>query len=90
MLQQCLPLAVLKRHTADQLELSFARQVAKVLTACGIETGRFSFINYDGSGSVATVLTACGIETYNSRKAYRLGAVATVLTACGIETPQLR
>ena len=37
--------------------------VATVLTACGIETIKSSFIVSTVFSSVATVLTACGIET---------------------------
>ena len=61
MLQQCLPLAVLKlagscpRHKPEY-------DVATVLTACGIET--VSIFNSEiFVYFVATVLTACGIET---------------------------
>ena len=61
MLQQYLPLAVLKLNLSLA---SFIRRVkvATVLTACGIETviesGRMI-----PRLTVATVLTACGIET---------------------------
>ena len=62
MLQQCLPLAVLKQpifFISKQLNLML---VATVLTACGIETTRIGSPVYC-SNTVATVLTACGIET---------------------------
>ena len=61
MLQQCLPLAVLKRDTCS-MQRYHGRKVATVLTACGIET----VLDFDDEGfapGVATVLTACGIET---------------------------
>ena len=63
MLQQCLPLAVLK-----QLYMVYHRCyvfiVATVLTACGIETSHLEILPWRyGMISVATVLTACGIET---------------------------
>ena len=38
-------------------------KVATVLTACGIETSRYSSNQFWFRYSVATVLTACGIET---------------------------
>ena len=60
LLQQYLPLAVLKPHN-DIEHFVFESLVATVLTACGIETYYFSD---DGRHyRVATVLTACGIET---------------------------
>ena len=63
MLQQCLPLAVLKPSGTDFMFL--LGRVATVLTACGIET----VVPCEQSAYlylviVATVLTACGIETY--------------------------
>ena len=60
-LQQCLPLAVLKRRIITTTHFTIMR-VATVLTACGIETEsllRSIFPRH----IVATVLTACGIET---------------------------
>ena len=39
--------------------------VATVLTACGIETGKFNADIFTKFVRVATVLTACGIETGN-------------------------
>ena len=62
LLQQYLPLAVLKLGKTAELMEAHLITVATVLTACGIET---IFMNvYIGSKmSVATVLTACGIET---------------------------
>ena len=62
LLQQCLPLAVLKRKLS--VVYGLVCEVATVLTACGIETTT----SYKSSTAllivmVATVLTACGIET---------------------------
>ena len=61
MLQQYLPLAVLKQDKCIETDV-FDHRVATVLTACGIET-----ISCDlfllARVIVATVLTACGIET---------------------------
>ena len=59
-LQQCLPLAVLKLNLLRDTMSTFT--VATVLTACGIETGVRPVFR-DDFGGVATVLTACGIET---------------------------
>ena len=88
MLQQCLPLAVLKQPKIKKGECPVAFNVATVLTACGIET---LFRRQFGLGvqlPVATVLTACGIETGKKLPApyLKFSIVATVLTACGIET----
>ena len=86
MLQQYLPLAVLKLQILKHSCFKFCC-VATVLTACGIETviesGRMI-----PRLTVATVLTACGIETLlrSSIQCSNLFRVATVLTACGIET----
>ena len=61
MLQQYLPLAVLK---LDGLCRSLhLLPVATVLTACGIETNYSIFRPEKIILFVATVLTACGIET---------------------------
>ena len=59
-LQQCLPLAVLKRSNFSSpfLQLFW---VATVFTACGIETHQIQ--KFVPDCEVATVLTACGIET---------------------------
>ena len=62
MLQQYLPLAVLKHYSYFLYIQKIT--VATVLTACGIETILFSNFN-NISLWVATVLTACGIETDN-------------------------
>ena len=64
MLQQYLPLAVLKRKDLPGIN-SKRWLVATVLTACGIETHNDE--GHDRSTivrPVATVLTACGIETW--------------------------
>ena len=85
MLQQCLPLAVLKRRIY-RLLCQTCTLVATVLTACGIETPTISRTREDLL-TVATVLTACGIETAKRWSiGHDLHHVATVLTACGIET----
>ena len=62
MLQQYLPLAVLKLlvHFINSLHYIL---VATVLTACGIETLAVNIANDPNILEVATVLTACGIET---------------------------
>ena len=62
LLQQCLPLAVLK-HPRYHAHLFMCMIVATVLTACGIETTSTRNITF--YHFVATVLTACGIETDN-------------------------
>ena len=60
MLQQYLPLAVLKRSVGDAFHPF--KSVATVPTACGIET--FEHVELDNLNlQVATVPTACGIET---------------------------
>ena len=61
LLQQCLPLAVLKL-TLNYFETEPTILVATVLTACGIETSKRKHEKADMM-QVATVLTACGIET---------------------------
>ena len=65
MLQQCLPLAVLKLEDIVYTLKEDVVEVATVLTACGIETcNDFGTTSDWLLSSVATVLTACGIETY--------------------------
>ena len=61
MLQQCLPLAVLKPSGIFTPYAASPFKVATVLTACGIETHLPHFQYH--KQKVATVLTACGIET---------------------------
>ena len=61
MLQQCLPLAVLKLTMNEELMYTNSL-VATVLTACGIET-QVQIHRLAAALLVATVLTACGIET---------------------------
>ena len=63
-LQQCLPLAVLKPATYGNAVFKLLTVVATVLTACGIETIDQIFTNRCKWYYVATVLTACGIETH--------------------------
>ena len=62
LLQQCLPLAVLKPENASD-EIFKLVKVATVLTACCIETSSNLSSNSSVGCNVATVLTACGIET---------------------------
>ena len=87
MLQQCLPLAVLKPFYRLLLALQ-RRKVATVLTACGIET----FMKTASLQFVATTLQQC-LPLAVLKLLYeiknvegKLPSVATVLTACGIET----
>ena len=61
LLQQYLPLAVLKRFIV--VCLAQKKSVATVLTACGIETITAASCIVGALTRVATVLTACGIET---------------------------
>ena len=85
MLQQYLPLAVLKL-VSWVLGEEITPEVATVPTACGIETSHMAG-RTSGHSKVATVPTACGIETYLLHFQYRKRKiVATVPTACGIET----
>ena len=65
MLQQYLPLAVLKLCSFSFSISGVDRYtVATVLTACGIETFKDNEDDVDDTtNTVATVLTACGIET---------------------------
>ena len=83
-LQQCLPLAVLKRYNLGR--------VWKSVISCNSAYRLRYWNNLDsivntGCLPVATVLTACGIETiYDTARLRRFLLVATVLTACGIET----
>ena len=71
MLQQCLPLAVLKQENTSQLDE--VTKVATVLTACGIETTMvLRLTRLNASVIVATVLTACGIETYPQQLLFHL------------------
>ena len=84
MLQQCLPLAVLKHYITIyfyirlfQLQQCLPLAVLKHLT--NLTSVKLA--------PVATVLTACGIETNGLGCLTPIGKdVATVLTACGIET----
>ena len=84
-LQQCLPLAVLKHDNTVFIQETFL-EVATVLTACGIETLVHTQLHGISFLIVATVLTACGIETPSTSWNSHCALVATVLTACGIET----
>ena len=62
MLQQCLPLAVLKPALPTGNSPLPAVNVATVPTACGIETQVILYLLVKMQ-MVATVPTACGIET---------------------------
>ena len=83
-LQQCLPLAVLKRRSRKlSARPKLSLQQCLPLAVLKRVATNICF----GSQHVATVLTACGIETIRSLyKEYTFLFVATVLTACGIET----
>ena len=65
MLQQYLPLAVLKLEHSSVGNTTVVL-VATVLTACGIETCDTP-CRHNYHQNVATVLTACGIETVSIR-----------------------
>ena len=86
-LQQCLPLAVLKR-IKKAYGYSTSDVIAIVLTACGIETDCGNFDHPCCLLYIAIVLTACGIETPKKPWlcVYDIDKIAIVLTACGIET----
>ena len=84
MLQQYLPLAVLKLLKED-LEEYLERKVATVLTACGIETVPFPII-ISTSPSLQQYLPLAVLKPIKDVKTKALKIVATVLTACGIET----
>ena len=86
MLQQCLPLAVLKLLRVG-IRLSSHSPVATVLTACGIETIEIY------RHLIWKLLTGCNsayrLRYWNANKSTvypMFYTVATVLTACGIET----
>ena len=71
LLQQCLPLAVLKLFTTKTLIIVVLQIVATVPTACGIET--CSDVCEDSAYlllHVATVPTACGIETFSTEYSF--------------------
>ena len=87
MLQQYLPLAVLKLLKED-LEEYLERKVATVLTACGIETVPFPII-ISTSPSLQQYLPLAVLKPIKDVKTKALKIVATVLTACGIETMAL-
>ncbi len=70
MLQQYLPLAVLKRIIRPTIRRLSSLLVATVLTACGIETDIMILIL--AGCLVATVFTVYGIETYATPKSLRL------------------
>ena len=90
MLQQHLPLAVLKPQKYLQNELIHLRQVATAPTACGIETAGITIRHTKVSFLVATAPTACGIETnIFERHDNHASLVATAPTACGIETSEV-
>ena len=84
MLQQYLPLAVLKRIPSRILHWLTMLQQYLPLAVLKLAILRLIY----SRSAVATVLTACGIETsrYFLVKITLFRRVATVLTACGIET----
>ena len=63
LLQQHLPLAVLKLSIQEPSVLYCFVVVATALTACGIETSMPATLTVLFTVTVATALTACGIET---------------------------
>ena len=68
MLQQHLPLAVLKQVYKRSMSDTYNLKVATALTACGIETLGYGENGEVKSWVVATALTACGIETTDAAK----------------------
>ena len=86
MLQQYLPLAVLKHVRIDIILLVNIELLQQYLPLAVLKLLKCQHMPTFGR-RVATVLTACGIETaLPSKYSYRSVKVATVLTACGIET----
>ena len=86
MLQQYLPLAVLKPAQNMDLNTDVLRELQQYLPLAVLKRWFISFRKFQFN-IVATVLTACGIETTNvPQKISAYLMVATVLTACGIET----
>ena len=85
MLQQCLPLAVLKLCKTKHF-LHNVYMLQQCLPLAVLKRSKCSLL-YTAE-CVATVLTACGIETTIMvlNPINKLSWVATVLTACGIET----
>ena len=86
MLQQHLPLAVLKqirpRQTMEQKQL----QLQQHLPLAVLKPNTLMY-SHNIRAKVATALTACGIETIFLQVSFKLSkTVATALTACGIET----
>ena len=86
MLQQYLPLAVLKLSFKNDVVESVSTLVATVLTACGIET-----LNaFNCNSSVLELQQYLPLAVLKLQEISRLDKsmliVATVLTACGIET----
>ena len=86
MLQQCLPLAVLKlAYVEDFGEVPI--EVATVLTACGIETFHACSLFFSSFVRLQQCLPLAVLKRWSlTVKAFCFNGVATVLTACGIET----
>ena len=78
LLQQCLPLAVLKLFSSQDKCMASLCLVATVPTACGIETFVDSRTAIVSASLVATVPTACGIET----PALLQKTASSLLTGC--------
>ena len=88
MLQQYLPLAVLKHTWVWRILIPANKKVATVLTACGIETLKCEKSNLTIPGMLQQYLPLAvlkRIEELEFMNRY-FATVATVLTACGIET----
>ena len=86
-LQQYLPLAVLKRLKQQRSLLRTSFKLQQYLPLAVLKR-KYSCFTNEEILEVATVLTACGIETviFFLDVFQCFIAVATVLTACGIET----
>ena len=86
MLQQYLPLAVLKQQKMEVIDDGKALRLQQYLPLAVLKLDVRGWAAR-WTDQVATVLTACGIETLlRNSQAYLQMEVATVLTACGIET----
>ena len=87
MLQQYLPLAVLKLPLINSNLVSPAK-VATVLTACGIETQEWQHrYQYRQMNPLQQYLPLAVLKLSGIYPIFlRISSVATVLTACGIET----
>ena len=86
LLQQYLPLAVLKQNSS-YTQGRFIMWLQQYLPLAVLKQIIIWRLSIPTSYHVATVLTACGIETAGERPSFKcFMIVVTVLTACGIET----